>query len=577
MESGTRDLIVRGVAAAKSGARDEARFYLEWALRRGDADETQEQTIYLWLSEVYKDPAKKRDCLEEILAGNPYHPQARRKLALLDGRLDPDDVIDPDRLQPQEETQRSLCPVCGGPLFFSPDGSLQTCERCGWRTGDPVLTGRSPADLLAEGLAAAKAGRADEARRALEVVTQHAEAVSQQKMQAWLWLSGVYQRTARRRAALEAVLALDPQHAVARAGLERLQTASATAALEANELEARRMVCPMCGGKLVADAGKVRCTYCGYQSTLLDAMKRGVVRDTSVDEQDFALTLATSKGHARPVGMRSLACETCRADFLLGPGVLSLTCPYCGSSYVAETGEERTLITPEAVLPFAVDHDAARRAYQRWLDAHTERAQVTSGDVYGLFLPAWTFNVGGMLHWRRGTPGAGWKGTDEPELKISFSGGLHLDIEDEVEAGRLETGEQAVDVDDLLIAASHTLPAGLLTVLEDYEMAGLEPYRPGQLSDRPAEAYEIPVSDASLAARQRVLQTFRKRMPPGVTLDSSQMLIYAYKLVLLPIWVTRYQVEETCYRVVINGQMGSVHGQTPGGWFKKLFKGFFGG
>jgi hypothetical protein len=224
-----------------------------------------------------------------------------------------------------------------------------------------------------------------------------------------------------------------------------------------------------------------------------------------------------------------------------------------------------------------IDHDAARRAYQRWLDAHTERAQVTSGDVYGLFLPAWTFDVGGVLRWRRGTPGANLSGTDDAELRISFSGGLHLEVESDFEAGREEEGEQAVDVDDLLIAASHTLPVDLLTVLEDYEMEGLEPYRPGQLSDRPAEAYEIPVSDASLAARQRVLKTFRKRMPPGVTLDSSQMLIYAYKLVLLPIWVTRYRVEETYYRVVINGQTGSVHGQTPGGWFKKLFGGLLGG
>jgi uncharacterized Zn finger protein (UPF0148 family) len=580
VESGTRDLIVRGIAAARSGDHEEARFYLEWALRRGDAEETQEEKVYLWLSEVYADPAKKRECLEEILAGNPYHPEARRKLALLEGRLDPDDVVNPDDLTPQTDAERSLCPACGGPLFFSPDGTHQTCERCGWRTGDAKQTARTPSELLTAGIAAAKTKRADEARRTLEAVTQHEAAQPHQQVQAWLWLSGVYRDADRRRAALDAVLRLDPDHAAAQAGLARLQAQAANkpkTAPSPTSLEARRMICPSCGGKLIADAGEVRCAYCGYHSTLLEALKRGLARDATVDEQDFALTLATSKGHSHPVGMRSLSCQTCRADFLLGPGVLSLTCPYCGSSYVAETDETRTLIPPEAVLPFAVNHDAAYRAYQRWLDAEVERVAAVSEDVFGLYLPVWTFDVGGVLRWRRGTPGAGLKGTDEPELRISFSGGLHLDIEDNVDAGRTERGELAVDVDDAVVAASHTLPADLLRVLEGFDLSMLQPYRPGQLSDWPAEVYEIPVSDASLAARQKVVSGFRRRVPPGAALDSSQMMIYAYKLVLLPVWLSRYKFEEKRYRVVINGQTGSVHGQTPPGWFKKLFKGFLGG
>src|SRR3712207_8606266 len=56
---------------------------------------------------------------------DPLHPEARRDLALLDGRLQPDEVIDPNRpLAPLtltgqadlEPDQPDHCPRCGGGL-----------------------------------------------------------------------------------------------------------------------------------------------------------------------------------------------------------------------------------------------------------------------------------------------------------------------------------------------------------------------------------------------------------------------------------------------------------------------------
>lgn len=590
MESGTRELMVRGIAAAKAGDRDEARFYLEWALRR-DPDDEQEMEIYLWLSDVYEGEAKRRECLEMVLARDIYHPQARRKLAVLEGRLDPDEIVDPDQMAQPQETRRSSCPDCGGPLFFSPDGGRQHCERCGWRTGD-AASGRAqqaPSELLRRGIAAAKAKRRREALESLQAVTTHAEATSEQQVQAWLWLSGVHETPAQRRTCLEAVLRLDPQHAVARKGLARLkagtETPEADQPAEAGApaaLKARRMVCPQCGGNLRSDGGKVRCAYCGYHSTLLEAMKRGIVRDDSIDEQDFAITLATGAGHARPQGMRALACETCRAEFVLGPGVLSLTCPYCGSSYVAKTGEERTLIPPEGVVPFMVDQDAARRAFHGWLDEHTLPRDLKSSGLFGLYLPVWTFDVGGVVRWRRQTPRHDWMDSEESGIKISLDQGLRLEFESEP-AGPVDSGELPINVDDLLVAASHTLPMDLLGFLEDYDLSAVAPYRPGYLADQPAEIYEVSVSDASLAAREQALDAARQRLAAqmnlfgqDIRLDSSRMMIYVYKLILLPVWVTRYRVEETVYRVVINGQTGAVRGQRPRGGLRGFFKGLLG-
>lgn len=63
MSESVRDLLVRGVAAAKDGAKDEARFYLEWALRLDPSDE-QRIKAWLWLGEVCDDLAQKRNYLD---------------------------------------------------------------------------------------------------------------------------------------------------------------------------------------------------------------------------------------------------------------------------------------------------------------------------------------------------------------------------------------------------------------------------------------------------------------------------------------------------------------------------------
>ena len=114
MDDGIRDLLVRGIAAVKAGDVAEARDYLEWVLDRAS---TQEQKIDAGgIERITSDAKQVRDYLENILAVDAMDGRARRKLAILDGKLKPDEVVDPDRLQPQTqntatvEVSRFTCP-----------------------------------------------------------------------------------------------------------------------------------------------------------------------------------------------------------------------------------------------------------------------------------------------------------------------------------------------------------------------------------------------------------------------------------------------------------------------------------
>jgi predicted RNA-binding Zn-ribbon protein involved in translation (DUF1610 family) len=135
MSDSTRDLLVRGVAAAKAGDRKEALFYLDWLLRL-EPPLHQRIDAWYWMSELEPDVTIQREYLEKILVMDPAEGRARRKLAILDGKLDPGDIIDPDHLTAVDSDagvssiERFTCPQCGGRMTYSPDGKALVCEYC---------------------------------------------------------------------------------------------------------------------------------------------------------------------------------------------------------------------------------------------------------------------------------------------------------------------------------------------------------------------------------------------------------------------------------------------------------------
>jgi len=134
-------------------------------------------------------------------------------------------------------------------------------------------------EWLAEGIARAKAGQREQAREMLLRVVERDE----RNVQAWLWLSGLVDDLQDRRVALENVLAIEPENAFARAGLNWLDQQSlsqpppiAQSPLEQEPLDAvpqdqapapaeseatlEEERCPSCGQSVIANDS--RCPHC---------------------------------------------------------------------------------------------------------------------------------------------------------------------------------------------------------------------------------------------------------------------------------------------------------------------------
>ena len=131
----SKELLRSGITEAKSGDKDAARQYIDRAIYMTSDHDVMAEGWY-WMSQFTDDPVEKRKALENCLSNDLQHARARRALAILDGKLKPDEIVDPDALPPapeglqQADAQRFVCPKCGGRMTYAPDGGSLVCEYC---------------------------------------------------------------------------------------------------------------------------------------------------------------------------------------------------------------------------------------------------------------------------------------------------------------------------------------------------------------------------------------------------------------------------------------------------------------
>jgi DNA-directed RNA polymerase subunit RPC12/RpoP len=112
--------------------------------------EERTEALY-WLSSIAGDPVRERELLNMILVDEPNEPRAYRRLLMLDGKLQSEDLINPETYAQDTGTtitvspDRFTCPKCGGRLTYTPDGTSLECEYCTTRQSFKPKSGR-PSD-----------------------------------------------------------------------------------------------------------------------------------------------------------------------------------------------------------------------------------------------------------------------------------------------------------------------------------------------------------------------------------------------------------------------------------------------
>lgn len=411
-------------------------------------------------------------------------------------------------------------------------------------------------DLMREGLLHFKVKEYALARRYFERALDAADDL-QTKAQANYYLSQVIDDPKQKRQCLEETLAIDMGHAGARRALAILDgklkpgeivTPDAIPApiVGTQAIQADRFTCPTCGGRMVytPDGTALVCENCNRQQSLNTG--------TPGAEQDFFVAMANGKGFRNTVSVKTFQCQGCGSNFLLAPSELSATCAYCGSVHVIAMDKACELVEPDAIIPMALNREQALMQLVHWMEKKHIEPQAQVKPLRGLYLPAWTFDLIGNIPW------SGRIIRDNREVSVS--------------------DESPATFNDVCVPASPKLAGLFIELLPGFSLATAPAYDPRFLSGWPAEVYSTAMSDAALEARRLSVEKIRCgiRAEHGNVIDlrysASAISITSYRLILLPFWVTEFYFADKPHRVVINGQTGAVHGETPRYGLKDMLK-----
>ena len=420
-------------------------------------------------------------------------------------------------------------------------------------------------ELLRYGIATLKGGDRAQARRWLTQATL----IKSSDARPWLWLSATTDDPVEQRDYLEKAVAAEPSNASARRGLvmlseklDRSRLVPEGAVVEPRhptvpeQAQAETFACPVCGGRLQFDIEKsdLACPYCGYRQVT----EKKLAADTA--EQPIDFVLPTTRAQRWAEAQQRLSCEKCGAISLLPAGQRADQCPYCGSNRLVTPAESIELVDPQVIGLIKISEKEALSQVRQWLmkgmfgpdDLAANANQIKLRPAY---YPFWTFDGTLEINWHCEVN----EGSSRAPRWLSRSG-TEFDL-----------------FDDILVPGLRSMSPEELSRIEPFDLKHVVEFSPEFLAGWTALSYDLPLADATLKAREKVITRLRQslysKVEPGrekrnLTSGGGKWSGLTFKYVFLPLWVGTYLYRGGEYRLLVNGQTGKVGGKKPHDPFK---------
>jgi hypothetical protein len=290
------------------------------------------------------------------------------------------------------------------------------------------------------------------------------------------------------------------------------------------------------------DGRSLICEYCQRHQTLDSTQGKG-------GDKDFIVTMATARGHGKPLQEQILHCQGCGAELILPAGQISASCPYCNSPHVLRLETSKDLLAPDGILPHAFDHRHAADLLADWIESLKIEPDRRVDDPRGLYLPVWSFVIGGSIDY------TGDRASDPSE---SMRGGTQETV---------QVRDRYPVILTVSIAASHRPSAAFVRLIRTFDLAAVQAYDPRYLAAWPAELYDVPMAQASLEARSQAYAAIKGDLPTllaplhRMSTSSAKLTIESFRLDLLPVWIAEVSLEGRPRLLLINGQTGVLQGE----------------
>jgi len=338
---------------------------------------------------------------------------------------------------------------------------------------------------------------------------------------------------------------------------------------EKEPVSSSTFACMNCGADLKYQPGttQLKCDSCGENNAI-------PASDEKIVELDFHAFLAQAETTADALTMQAVKCEVCGATPSLEAHIQSAMCPYCASPLIIANAHTETLIKPKALLPFKLEMPGALASFKTWVKklwfapGALKKAAYSLEQLKGVYIPYWTFDS------QTDSAYTGQRGDYyyTTETYRTTSGGKSVTRTRQVRHIRwsYRSGRIGRFFDDLLVAATESLPAKKVQDLEPWDLENLMVFDEKFLTGYITEKYRVGLSQGFDLAKVRMDAVIRGLVGKDIGGDQQRILSLrtghsgiTFKHILLPIYLSAYRFNNKVYQFMVNGRTGEVQGDRP--------------
>ncbi len=343
----------------------------------------------------------------------------------------------------------------------------------------------------------------------------------------------------------------------------------------------KQFECSGCGAIMEFDPvqGLLKCGHCGHTEAVPAEPSSGI----TLHALDEFLALV-GDAHLSPLTAQALQvqCSGCGSVVSFEPPEVAGACPFCGANIVNQPKAADPLVAPDAVLPFKIPKDQAQTQVRAWLQTrwfapNTLKRLARQEGIAGLYLPFWTYDADTVSRYS-GARGEHYYETETYETTDDQGRTVTETREVMRTAWYPASGQVARSFQDILIAASRSVPEKKLNELAPWDMESLCPYEPAYIAGFKAQRYQVELPDGFEEAKSVMAGVIDGDVRADIGGDEQRVdaveTVYSnafFRHVLLPVWIGAYRFRGKPYQVVVNARTGEVQGERPYSAWKIAF------
>jgi predicted RNA-binding Zn-ribbon protein involved in translation (DUF1610 family)/ribosomal protein S27E len=329
--------------------------------------------------------------------------------------------------------------------------------------------------------------------------------------------------------------------------------------------------CSSCGADLLFEPrdGFLTCPYCGHKEAIAQSAEQ-------VEEQRFEQHL-----RIRPEQMAKLAanalevqCQSCGAKSIFTPPEVAGRCEFCGVQIVAQPKSADPILTPGGLLPFSITQQQASANLRQWLSSlwfapNSLKHFAQPEAIHGVYIPFWTYDTNTTSDY------TGQRGEYYYQTETYYerdAQGRQVQRTRQVRHTRWypASGRVTASFNDVLIAATLSLPPNRLAALEPWDLEQLRSYEPAFLSGFKAQRYQVDLEQGFELATKVVAPIIEQNVRNDIGGDeqrieslSTHYSQITFKHLLLPVYAGAYRFNGKLFQILVNGRTGEIQGERP--------------